>query len=188
MKLQVKAPDGQAYAGTGASPIVVTADSGLAGIYTIVVTGVSGLGKDGETPFVSVAASEPCVSANIDQRGAVRRALSAQDLTNNIQISGLANLKTTVQGDSLAGAIITSSGTFNGAGWTGTVVLFRHGTGLEVIAVAATAFGIKIPAAQVESQIGTVVGQDPSNINPGFIVDRLFTCNAVVIIDGRMSA
>jgi hypothetical protein len=188
MKLQVKAPDGQTYTGTGASPIVVTADSGLAGIYTIMATGVSGLGKDGETPFVSVAASEPCVSANIDQRGAVRRALSSQDLTSNIQISGLSNLNTTVEGESLAGAIITSSGTFNGAGWTGTVVLFRHGTGLEVIAVAATAFGIKIPAAQVESQIGTAVGQDPSNINPGFIVDRLFTCNSVVIIDGRMSA
>jgi hypothetical protein len=35
------------------------------------------------------------------------------------------------------------------------------------------------------SQIGTVVGQDPASINIGFIVDRLFTCNGVVIIDGR---
>src|SRR6266851_3125647 len=102
MKLQVKAPDGQAYTKTGSSPIVVTADSGLAGIYTIIVIGVSGLGAKGETPFVSVAASEPCASANIDQRGAVRRGLSSQDLASNIQVSGLSNLHMTVVGDSLA--------------------------------------------------------------------------------------
>ena len=187
MKLQVKAPDAQTYTGTGASPIVVIADSGLAGIYTIVVIGVSGLGANGETPFVSVAAAEPCTSANIDQRGAVRRGLSSQDLTSNIQISGLSSLSMVVVGDSLAGAIITGKGIFNGASWTGTVILLRHDTGLEVIPVAATAFGLKVPAAQVVSQIGTVVGQDPSNINVGFIVDRLFTCNGIVIIDGRMT-
>jgi hypothetical protein len=186
MKLQVKAPDGQTFTGTGASPIVVIADSGLAGIYTIIVTGVSGLGANGETPFVSVAASEPCVSANIDQRGAVRRGLSSQDLSSNIQIAGLSNLTMTVVGDSLAGAIVTGKGTFNGAGWTGTVILLRRGTGLQVIAVAATAFGLKVPASQVVSQIGTAVGQDPSNVSVGFIVDRLFTCNGVLIIDGRM--
>jgi hypothetical protein len=186
MKLQVKAPDGQTYTGTGASPIVVIVDSGLAGIYTIAVIGVSGLGANGETPFVSVAASEPCVSANIDQRGAVRRGLSSQDLSSNIQVAGLSNLNMTVVGYSLAGAIVTGKGTFNGAGWTGTVILLRRGTGLQVIAVAATAFGLKVPASQVVSQIGTVVGQDPSNVSVGFIVDRLFTCNGVVIIDGRM--
>ncbi|OLC48922.1 MAG: hypothetical protein AUH82_01700 [Chloroflexi bacterium 13_1_40CM_4_65_13] len=188
MKLQVKAPDGQTYTGTGASPIVVIADSGLAGIYTMVIIGVSGLGANGETPFVSVAASEPCVSTNIDQRGAVRRGLSSHDLTSNIQISGLSNLSMTVVGKSLAGAIITGKGTFNGAGWTGTVILLRHGTGLQVIPAAATAFGVKVPASQVVSQIGTVVGQDPSNVNVGFIVERLFTCNGVVIIDGRMTS
>lgn len=187
MKLQLKAPDGQAYAKSGPSPIVVTVDSGLAGIYTVIVIGVSGLGASGETPFVSVAASEPCASANIDQRGAVRRGLSSQDLASNIQVSGLSNLHMTVVGDSLAGAIITGSGTFNGGSWTGTLILFRHGTGLEVIAVAATAFGVKVPAEQILSQIGTVIGQDPSNISVGFIVDRLFTCNGVVIIDGRMA-
>jgi hypothetical protein len=88
----------------------------------------------------------------------------------------------------LAGAIITGSGTFNGASWTGTVVLARHGTELEVMAVGATAFGINIPAEQIMSQVGTAVGQDPSNINVGFIVDRLFTCNSVIIIDGRATA
>jgi hypothetical protein len=45
-----------------------------------------------------------------------------------------------------------------------------------------------VPAEQTVTQIGTFVGQDPSNINLGFIVDRLFTCNGVVIIDGRTAA
>src|SRR6266446_1115467 len=43
MKLDVKAPDGQIYSKFGASPIVVTINKGPAGIYTILVTGVSGL-------------------------------------------------------------------------------------------------------------------------------------------------
>ena len=185
MKLQVKAPDGQMYTGTGASPIVVVVNNGPAGIYMIYVIGVSGLGANGENPFVSVAALEPCTSADVNQNGAIRRGLASQDLAGNIQISGVSNLNLTISGNLLAGAIITGSGTFNGAGWTGTVVLARHGMGLEVMAVGATAFGINIPAEQIMSQVGTVVGQDPSNINVGFIVDRLFTCNSVIIIDGR---
>jgi hypothetical protein len=187
MTLQVKAPDATIFSKTGASPIVVEIDNALAGIYTIVVIGVSGLGANGETPFVSVAALEPCASANIDSRGAVRRGLTSQDLANNISVSGISNLSLTVVGNSLAGAIIKGSGTFNGASWTGTVVLLKHGNGLEVIAVGATAFGFNVPAEQSVSQIGTVIGQDPSNINVGFTVDRLFTCNGVVIIDGRTS-
>src|SRR6266851_4798119 len=188
MKLQVKAPDGQIHNGTGASPIVVVVNNGPAGIYNISVIGVSGLGANGETPFVSVAALEPCTSADVNQNGAIRRGLSSHDLASNIQVSGVSNLNLTVSGNLLAGAIITGSGTFNGAGWTGTVVLARHGMGLEVIGVGATAFGINIPAEQIMSQVGTAVGQDPSNINVGFIVDRLFTCNSVIIIDGRATA
>ncbi len=188
MKLQVKAPDGQIYNGTGASPVVVVVNNGPAGIYNIYVIGVSGLGANGETPFVSVAALEPCTSADVNRNGAIRRGLSSQDLASNIQVSGVSNLNLTVSGNLLAGAIIAGSGTFNGAGWTGTVVLARHGMGLEVMAVGATAFGINIPAEQIMSQVGTAVGQDPSNINVGFIVDRLFTCNSVIIIDGRASA
>ena len=185
MKLDVRAPDGQMYSKSGPSPIVVTIDNGPAGIYTVLVTGVSGLGADGETPFVSVAALEPCASANLVLNGAVRRGLTSQDLEGNVQVSGVSNLKLLVVGDSLAGATVTGTGTFNGASWTGTVILLKHGTGLAVIAVGATAFGFSVPAEQIMSQIGSTVGQDPSNINVGFIVDRLFTCNGVVIIDGR---
>jgi hypothetical protein len=185
MALQVKAPDAQVYAKTGASPILVVVNNALAGIYTIVVIGVSGLGAAGETPFVSVAALEPCASANIDSRGAVRRGLTSQDLAGSIQVSGVSNLNLTVVGNSLAGAVLKGTGTFDGASWTGTVILLKHGQGLQVTAVGATAFGVAVPAEQVMSQIGTVVGQDPSSISVGFIVDRLFTCNGVVIIDGR---
>ncbi len=185
MTLQVKAPDAQVYAKTGASPILVVVNNALAGIYRIVVIGVSGLGAAGETPFVSVAALEPCASANIDSRGAVRRGLTSQDLASNIQVSGVSNLNLTVVGTSLAGAVLKGTGTFDGASWTGTVILLKHGQGLQVTAVGATAFGVSVPAEQVMSQIGTVVGQDPASINIGFIVDRLFTCNGVVIIDGR---
>jgi hypothetical protein len=185
MELQVKTPDKQTLIKRGPSPILVVVDNGPAGIYTIVVIGVSGIAAAGEAPFVSVAALEPCTSANLVLNGAVRRGLTSQDLAGNVQISGVSNLSLTIVGDSLAGATITANGTFDGASWTGTVVLMRHGDGLAVIAVGATAFGLSVPAEQIMSQIGSTVGQDPSNINVGFIVDRLFTCNGVLMIDGR---
>src|SRR5438132_1485134 len=54
MKLTVKAPDAQQYTATGKLPVVVIKNA-PAGIYTITVNGVSGLGTDGEGPFVAVA-------------------------------------------------------------------------------------------------------------------------------------
>ena len=185
MELVVRTPDSQTLSKKGPSPVLVTVDNAPAGIYTIVVVGVSGIAAIGESPFVSVASKEPCASANLVLNGAVRRGLTSQDLASNVQVSGVSNLSLTIVGDSLAGATITGSGTFDGASWTGTVVLMKHGDGLAVVAVGATAFGLSVPAEQIMSQIGSTVGQDPSNINVGFIVDRLFTCDGVIIIDGR---
>lgn len=185
MELKVMSPDGQSYTGTGASPIVVVVTNAPAGIYTITVIGVSGLGTNGEEPFVSVAALEPCTTANIRQNGAVREGYTSQDLGSAIQVSGLSNLSLTILGSSLAGAVIKGTGTYNGVGWTGTVVLAMHGGALEILAVGATVFNVSVPAQQIVQQIGSAIGQDPTNINPGFVVDRLFTCSGVLMIDGR---
>src|SRR4030081_1463615 len=87
--------------------------------------GVSGLGTNGELRCVSVAALEPCASANIDQNGAVRRGLTSHDLVSNVQVAGVSNLNLTIINDSLAGAILKGSGTLNGASWTGTVILLK---------------------------------------------------------------
>jgi hypothetical protein len=103
-------------------------------------------------------------------------------------VPGLSNVTLNIIGESLAGGIITGSGTYNGIGWTGTVVLFMHGGVLEIFAVAATVFGVSVPAQQILQQIGSASGQDPTNINPGFVVDRLFTCKGVLIIDGHISS
>jgi hypothetical protein len=185
MQLRAKAPDGTTTIAGGKSPIVIVIQNAPAGIYTFTVVGLSGLGTAGEEPFLSVAAKEACSTADIDQNGAVRHAYTSQDLSGAIQVNGLSNLNLTVQGDSIAGAIVDGTGSYNQIGWTGTVVLFRHGGALEIIAVGATVFGLNIPAQQIVQQIGSAIGQDPSNINPGFTVDRLFTCQSVVVIDGR---
>lgn len=186
MQLTVKSPDGTTTpAPPGKPPLVITLQNAPAGIYTFTITGVSGLGTNGEEPFLAVAASEPCSTADIDQNGAVRHAYTSQDLSNAIQLNGLSNLSLTIQGDSIAGAIVDGTGSYNQIAWTGTVVLFRHGDALEIIAVGATVFGLNIPAQSIVQTIGGAIGQDPSNINPGFKVDRLFTCHSVVVIDGR---
>ena len=51
-----------------------------------------------------------------------------------------------------------------------------------------TIFGMNVPAQQVVEQIAAVIGQNPSNLDPGFVVDRLFTCNSVMMVDGRTPA
>jgi hypothetical protein len=159
-----------------------------AGIYTITVVGVSGLGAAGEEPFVSVASLEPCQTATIAQNGAVRHGYTPQDLAAAISVPGLSNLNLSFAGDSVAGGIITGTGTYNGVSWTGTVVLFWHGGVLEIFPVGATVFNVGVPAAQIVQQIGAAIAQDPTNINPGYRVDRLFTCQGVLMIDGRTGA
>jgi hypothetical protein len=187
MQLKVQAPDGQMYTGSGHSPIVVSVVNAPAGIYKVFVVGVSGLGTAGEEPFLAVAAVEACVSSDIDQLGAVRRGYSDTDLAAAVQVSGLSNLSVSIAPNSPAGAIVTGHGTYNGVGWTGSVLLVSHKGVVEIMAVGATVFGINVPAQQIVQQIGSAIGQDPTNLNVGFTVDRLFACNSVLMIDGRTS-
>ena len=185
MRLTIKAPDGQTYTGTGAPPVVVTVNNAPSGIYTMTVTGVSGLGPNGEEPFLAVASVEACSSADTESGGAIHRGYTAQDLQGSVNVSGLTNLRLTINGTSTAGAIIAGTGTYNGVGWSGSVVLTAHNGLLDIMAVGAQVFGMSVPAQQIVSQIASAIGQDPSNLNPGFTVDRVFTCNAVLMIDGR---
>jgi hypothetical protein len=187
MQLKVQAPDGQMYTGSGHSPIVVSVVNAPAGIYKLFVVGVSGLDTVGEEPFLAVAAVESCVSSDIDQNGAVRRGYTDKDLANAVQVSGLSNLTVSIAPNSPAGAIVTGHGTYDGVGWTGTVLLVPHNGVVEIIAVGATVFGINVPAQQIVHGIGSAIGQDPTNINVGFTVDRLFACNSVLMIDGMHS-
>ena len=186
MALKVKAPDGTVYTHQGPPPVVVLVPTAPAGIYTIIVVGVSGLGAAGEEPFVSVASLEPCATATVAQNGAVRHGYTPQDLAAAVSVPGLSNLNLLFAGDSVAGGIITGTGTYNGVSWSGTVVLFWHGGVLEIFPVGATVFNISVPATQIVQQIGAAIAQDPTNINPGYKVDRLFTCKGVLMIDGRI--
>lgn len=187
MQLKIQAPDGHVYTGTGHSPIVVAVNNAPAGVYGVFVIGVSGLGTIGEEPFLAIASLEPCVSSDIDQNGAVRRGYTAKDLAAAVQVSGLSNLSVTIAPNSPVGAIVKGTGTYNGVGWTGSVLLVPHGGVIEIIAVGATVFGVNVPAQQIVQQIGSAIGQDPTNLSPGYFVDRLFACDSVVMIDGRHS-
>jgi hypothetical protein len=191
MKLTVKAPDGQSYSGSGKSPIVVVINSAPGGIYMITATGVSGLGTNGEEPFVAVASLEDCKSADIAQNGAVHRGYTSDDLVKAVEssgLSGVSNLSLTINGDSAAGAIIDATGTFDGFPWSGSVVLVAQNGTLNVMPTSGKIFGLNVPAQQLVQQVGTAIGQDPSKVNPGFVVDRLFTCSSVLIIDGHLPA
>jgi hypothetical protein len=185
MRLRVQAPDGQVYTKTGPSPIVIEVTNAPAGIYQVFVIGVSGLGAAGEEPFLAVASVEPCVSSDIDQNRAVRHGFTAKDLAASVQVSGLSNLKLTIAPTSPAGAIVTGTGTYTGLSWTGSVLMVTHRGVIEIIPVGASVFGVSVPAQQIVQQIGSAIGQDPTNLSLGYTVDRLFACNSVLMIDGR---
>ena len=188
MELKIVAPDTHVYSSTHASPIVITIIDPPAGIYKLSVIGISGLNPDGETPYLSVAATEPCQTANIDQNGAVRRAFTGPDLASSVTVSGLSNLQVSIVGDTIGGAILQGSANYNGAGLTGTLLLYAHGGKLAIVPLAATAFGLSIPAQQAAQQISSALGQDPSNLDVGFHIDRVFSCSGVLMIDGRTGA
>ena len=154
----------------------------------MLVVGVSGLGTVGEEPFLAVAAVEACVSSDIDQLGAVRRGYTDKRSCGGRAGLGLSNLTVSISRNSPAGAIVTGRGTYNGVGWTGTVLLVSHNGVVEIMAVCATVFGVNVPGQQIVQQIGSAIGQDPTNLNVGFIVDRLFACDSVLMMDGRVTS
>lgn len=191
MKLTLKSPDGVARSATGKLPFV-RRDGAPAGIYTVVVDGVSGLGAAGEEPFVAVASIEQCASTETEQNGAIHRGYTAQDLITAVQqsgqVPGLSNLRLSFGADATAGAVITASGAYNGVGFSGSVVLTASGGVLDIMPTSGTIFGMSVPAQQLVQEIAATIGQDPSHVSPGFTVDRLFTCSSVLVVDGRTAA
>jgi hypothetical protein len=188
MELKIEAPDGTTYHKTDISPVVIIVPDPPPGIYKIDVIGISGLGPDGENPYVAIAASEPCQTANINQNGAIRRSYTGPDLANAVSVSGLSNLKVNIVGSSSGGAFITGTANYNGAGIGGSLLVFAHGGRLGIIALAASIFGIQVPAQTAAQQIANALGQDPLNVDIGFHVDRLFACSGVLMIDGRITS
>ena len=194
MSITLKSPTGESQTKADKSPVTVSFTNAPAGIYTIIATGVSKLGSAGESPFIAVASVEDCKSdiPGINQNGAIHRGYSAQDLISAVEssggVSGMSNLSIALNSDSVAGAIITATGTYNGFGWSGSVVLVAHNGSLDIMPTSGHIFGLDVPAQQIVQQVAAAIGQDPSNLNPGFVVDRLFTCNGILMLDGRMSA
>ena len=66
------------------------------------------------------------------------------------------------------------------------VARLRSNGVLDIMPTGGSVFGMNVPAQQVVQQIAAAIGQDPSNLSPGFMVDRLFTCKSVMIVDGRV--
>jgi hypothetical protein len=118
----------------------------------------------------------------------IHRAYTAQDLVAAVEqsgASGISNLRLSMSENSIAGAIISAGGTYNGFAWTGSAVLSANGGRLAIMPTGGTIFGMNVPAQQVVDQIAAVIGQNPSDVNPGFFVDRLFTCSSVMMVDGH---
>jgi len=190
MKLTFKGPDGSVQSKADKPPITLEFKNAPGGIYTAIVTGISKLGS-GEEPYVAFASSEDCKSADTEVLGAVHRGFTSADLVKAVHDSGsvasITNLSLTLGPDSTSGAILDGSGTFNGVGWSGSVVVAARSGAIAVTPTQGSVFGMPVPVQQLVQQIAQTIGQDPSHINPGFTVDRLFTCSGVLMVDGHMA-
>src|SRR3989442_10097630 len=181
MKLTVQAPDNQKYVATGKLP-TVEVHNAPGGIYKMFIDGVSGLGTGGEEPFLAVASVESCKSADVEQNGAVHRGYSAQDLIDSVQqsgqVSGLSNLKLAINDDSAAGAIITGSGTYNGAGWSGTIVIVAHNGVFDIMPTGGSVFGGNVPASHTRQHNPGGLRPKPPEREPALSGRRVFSPQA----------
>ena len=140
--------------------------------------------QGGEPYVVTTSERIPCQSGNRDQNGAVRMAMSAQDIIDSVHVAGLVINSLTIQGSSTGGAVITAKGSWNGLGGSGTVVLYRAGDKLGVRVTTVTVGGVTVPSAQVE-QAAESAGLNLAGIALGFKVDRVFNCPNVLMIEGH---
>ena len=118
----------------------------------------------------------------------MRRGYTTQDLAAAVQVSGLSNLSLSIAPQFAGRRDRDRPGDLQRSGLDGFGrSLVPHNGVVEIMAVGATVFGVNVPAQQIVQQIGSAIGQDPTNLNVGFTVDRLFACNSVLMIDGRHS-
>jgi len=183
MGLKVKAPDGKLYQTAGPPPQVITVTGGPAGGYDLEVDSID-VPPGGEPYAITTSERFPCQSAHLDQNGAVREAMTAQEIIDSVHVAGLSISSLTIEGSSSGGAVIAASGSWNGLGASGTAIIYLSGKDLGVRLVEVTVGGLSVPSGQVQ-QAAESAGVSLENLGLGYSVDRVFSCPNTLVIEGH---
>jgi hypothetical protein len=179
-KLCVAQPAGAQVCAQTPSPIRVVIPNGAAGAYKVTVTALH-VPAEGEPYFLTVATRSPCQSGAIEANGVVRETLSATDLVQNLKAGGVSDVSANVSAASSAGAVISGHLNMQGFGVSGTAVVYAVPPNIAVVVTAAKINGVAVPP----SQALRFSKQNLSSIPLGFDVDRVYSCNDVVVIEGH---
>ena len=179
-KLCVAPPTGAPVCAQTASPIRVVIANGLAGTYKITVTAVQ-VPAEGEPYFLTVATRSPCKSGSAEANGVVRESLSAPEFVTGLKEGGISDVSATVSAASSAGAVISGHLNTQGFNVSGTAVVYAVPPNIAVVVTGATINGVAVPP----SQLLRFSQQNLSSIPLGFDVDRVYSCNDVVVIEGH---
>jgi hypothetical protein len=179
-RLCVMPPTGNQVCSQTASPVRVVVPNGPPGTYKMTVTAVQ-VAAAGEPYFLTVATKSPCQSGETDANGVLREGLSANEFVQALQQGGITDVSASVSAASSAGAVISGHLNTQGFSISGTAVVYAVPPNIAIVVTAATINGVAIPP----SQVLRFSQQNLSSIPLGFDVDRVYSCNDVVVIEGH---
>jgi hypothetical protein len=192
MKLQLIGPAGNVVGSAqGPPPVTVKMPGAPVGMYRARITAVA-LDHGPEPWAVTFASNAPCTPAQAPASGAApgapaRLTVSDGGINNSIAQSGTGIGAVHIQ-PTAGGAIITASFETSGLTLGGTFLVYATSPTVGVTVASTSLDGISIPG-QVANQLAQIRGRILESINPGFNVDRVYSCQGtqggVLIVEGH---
>lgn len=162
----------------GGKLVTVVIPGGGFGRYKRTVTAEQTDHNGKESYAVTSITKFTCASGSTDTAGAVRSVLSSKDAEQALVQSGGSNVSVNFSGSGSGGAVISGSGNFSGTGVAGSGILYVGSNGtLAGQILNVTVNGINI-TQQVSEQLSSLTGHNIGQMDPGYTLDRVYTCQA----------
>jgi hypothetical protein len=188
MKVVVTDPTGRTFAKQGAAPLVVKIANGPPGIYKALVTALD-VPKTGEAYALVFATDAACSPGNVDTGMVVRQTLSNSQIAKALADSGTTGVTLQVQGTSPTSARIFYYSNIGGMPIQWTIVFYAATPNLGAVITQVTVRGVNVTTSIV-SRVSALGGNAITSMPAGFIVDRVYSCNAaggdgMMVIEGH---
>jgi hypothetical protein len=177
MQLTITAPGGAVYRAEGLAPVRVTVPAGPPGSYRADVSRI-GTGGGGETYAVTFVVTRACDPA--EGNGYARKLQGATEMARSVKIAHVSGVKVTPV--TLAGNVLLgSSATTFGVGRVAvTALIYATPPSAEVVLLSLRFQGVPMPTRAV----GPFGADQVTALNPGFKVDRVYTCTGGFAMEG----
>jgi hypothetical protein len=191
MKVTVTDPAGRLIARQGAPPLIVKITGGPPGLYKAIVTALN-VPSTGEAYSLTFATDATCAAGNVDTGAVVRQTLSNSQIANALAQAGSTGITLQVQGTSPTSARIFYYSNLGGLPISWTIDFYAATPNLGAVITQVTVRGINV-TTQVISRLGSLGPNSITSMPTGFIVDRVYSCNApggdrLMVIEGHRAS